>query len=296
MKKRAILYIIIAGICWGTSGIFVHYLAPYGFTSYQMTAVRAIVSTLCIVIYALCKDKTLFRVNPKELILFLGIGLSLFLTASCYFSSMQMTSVSTAVVLMYTAPIYVMIFSVIVWREKLTKLKFVSIACMLIGCCLVAGIVNGMAFHVTGILIGILSGISYASYNILTKISMRRGIDPVSVTLYSFLFMSVISLFVLQPQRMAERVSAEPIATTALLIGLGICTFVIPYFLYTLAMKELSAGTASALGIVEPMAATLFSVVIFKEPLDVFAAVGIVLILSAICMIGKAEQEDEKNG
>ena len=294
MKKRAILYIIIAGICWGTSGVFVHYLAPYGFTSYQMTAVRAIISFLCILIYALIKDRSLFRLKPVHLILFFCIGLSLFLTGSCYFTSMQMTSVSTAVVLMYTAPIYVMIFSVLFWKEKLTKLKTVSVICMLIGCCLVSGIVGGFAFHVTGILIGVLSGIAYASYNILTKISMRQQIAPVSVTLYSFLFMSLISLFVSEPLKLAENVSAAPAVTVPLLIGLGICTFVIPYFLYTLAMKELSAGTASALGIVEPMAATLFSVVIFKEPLGLLPALGIVLILAAILMIGKAETDREE--
>ena len=294
MKKRAILYIIIAGICWGTSGIFVHDLAPYGFTSYQMTAVRAIISFLCILIYALIKDRSLFRLKPVHLILFLGIGLSLFLTGSCYFTSMQMTSVSTAVVLMYTAPIYVMVYSVLFWKEKLTKLKTVSVICMLIGCCLVSGIVGGFAFHPTGILIGALSGIAYASYNILTKISMRQQIAPISVTLYSFLFMSLISLFVSEPPKLAENVSAAPAVTVPMLIGLGICTFVIPYFLYTLAMKDLSAGTASALGIVEPMAATLFSVVIFKEPLGLLPALGIVLILAAILMIGKAETDREE--
>lgn len=291
MKKRAILYIIIAGICWGTSGIFVHYLAPYGFTSYQMTAVRAIVSTICMFTYSLVKDRTLFRVKTIYLPLFFGIGVSLFLTASCYFSSMQMTSVSTAVVLMYTAPIYVMIFSVLVWKEKITKLKVVALLFMLVGCCLVAGIVNGLAFDVMGILIGVLSGIAYASYNILTKLSMRHQIPPISVTLYSFLFMSIISLFVSAPQKMIEYVSLKPEATIPLLIGLGICTFVIPYFLYTLGMKDLSAGTASALGIVEPMSATLFSVVLFREALNLFSVLGIILILSAIFMIGKAERD-----
>ena len=61
--------------------------------------------------------------------------------------------------------------------------------------------------------------------------------------------------------------------------------------LSSLAMKSLSAGTASALAVVEPMAATLFSVILFKEPLDLFSVIGIVLILGAIFMIGKAEKE-----
>ena len=101
--------------------------------------------------------------------------------------------------------------------------------------------------------------------------------------------MSAISLFVLEPKSAAASISVAPGTVIPLLLGLGICTFVVPYVLYTLAMKELAAGTASALSIVEPMSATLFSVVIFREPLDWFTGIGIVLILGAICLIGKAE-------
>ena len=294
MKKRAILFIVIAGICWGTSGIFVHYLAPYGFTSNQMTAVRALVSTLFILTYSLARDRSLFRIKPLHAFLLLGVGASLFLTASFYYSAMQLTSVSTAVILMYAAPIYVMIFSLLFWKERLTKWKALSIVCMVIGCCLVAGIANGFAFHAKGILLGTLSGFSYATYNILTKVAIQCKVKPISVTLYCFLFMSLISLFVLEPQRASESIAMAPRTVLPLLIGLGICTFVIPYVLYTLAMKDLSAGTASALSIVEPMAATLFSVLLFREPLDWYSGVGIVLILGAILVIGKTEQNEEE--
>ena len=69
----------------------------------------------------------------------------------------------------------------------------------------------------------------------------------------------------------------------------GIVTCFLPYFLYNLAMKDLPAGTASALGIVEPMAATVFSIVIFKEEVSVFSVIGIILILTAVFLLGKAE-------
>ena len=202
---------------------------------------------------------------------------------------MQLTSVSTAVVLMYAAPIYVMAFSILFWKEKLTALKLTAILCMMVGCCLVAGIAHGFAFNAMGIFLGVLSGVTFAAYNILTKLAVQCKVKPVSVTLYCFLFMSAISLFVLEPKSAAASISVAPGTVIPLLLGLGICTFVVPYVLYTLAMKELAAGTASALSIVEPMSATLFSVVIFREPLDWFTGIGIVLILGAICLIGKAE-------
>lgn len=291
MKKRAILYIVFAGIFWGTSGIFVNYLEPYGFTSFQMTGVRAIVSFLCMLVYSVLRCRSAFRIKPIQLLLFFGIGVSLFFTASCYYLSMMMTSVSTAVVLMYTAPIYVMIFSVLFLKERLTRLKLVAVFGMLIGCALVSGVVGGLKFDALGILIGAFSGVAYATYNILTKISVQRKIAPESVTLYGFLFMSLISLFVLEPVKVVKNASVAPIVTIPLLIGLGIFTFVVPYFLYTLSMKHLSAGTASALAIVEPMAATLFGIVIFGEKPDLFSVFGIILILGAIFIIGKAEKE-----
>ena len=48
MKKSALFYIILAGLLWGSSGVFSNLLAPYGFSSLQLTATRGIVSGLSI--------------------------------------------------------------------------------------------------------------------------------------------------------------------------------------------------------------------------------------------------------
>ena len=74
-----------------------------------------------------------------------------------------------------------------------------------------------------------------------------------------------------------------------MLILIGIVTCVSPYFLYTLAMRDLSAGTASSLGIIEPMAATVFSAIFLSEIPDVFQIIGILLILGATVLLSIAE-------
>lgn len=294
MKTKAFIYIIVAGILWGTSGIFVHYLAPFGFTSLQMTAVRGLVAFICLSLFALIRDRSLFKIKkPIELLVFAGLGVSLFLTASCYYTSMQMTSVSTAVVLMYMSPVYVMIFSVLFMGEKFSKLKLVSVVSMIVGCCLVSGIIGGIKFDLVGILIGFSSGLAYAAYNILVKVAVQRGNRPISVTIYNFLFMTVVAMAVSKPWQIVTTAATAPLKTIPLLIGLGIATSVLPYLLLTLSMRDLPAGTASALSIVEPMAATVFSVVLFDEKLGLVSAVGIVLILAAVFMLGKAEGNEE---
>lgn len=288
-KRLSFVFIILAGICWGTSPIFVHYLTPYGFTSLHMTAVRGTVSFICMLLYVLIVDRNLFKTKIKDIVLFAFIGLTLFGTAFCYYSAMQMTSTATAVVLMYTAPIYVMLFSVFFLGEKFSKTKLIALVLMLIGCCLVSGIISGLKLNVPGILVGILTSLVYAAYNILTKISMQKKREPVTVTLYSFMFMSIISIAVCNPTSLINNISQLPAVTIPLSVGLGIVTFVMPYFLFTWSMKHLSAGIASALSVVEPMAATIFSAVLFSEIPDIPTIIGIVLILGAVYLLGRSE-------
>ena len=165
----------------------------------------------------------------------------------------------------------------------------VAVALMLVGFCLVAGIVGGLKLDAIGILFGFLSGLSYAIYNILTKVASRNGISPLTTTAYSFVMMFVFAICICQPVGIVHAVAAAPWPSIPLLLGLSAVTFTIPYFLYTLGMKILPAGTASALGIIEPMSATVFSVVFLHEKLDLFALIGIVLILVAVFLLGQAE-------
>ena len=80
-----------------------------------------------------------------------------------------------------------------------------------------------------------------------------------------------------------------------MLIIFGVTTCVAPYFLYTFALRELPAGTASSLGILEPMSATLLSAVFLSEIPDPLSWVGILLILAAVVMLGLAEKNIGEN-
>ncbi len=290
MKQKAFILVILAGVLWGTSGIFVHFLAPLGFSSVQMTAMRSGVSAVVMAVYALVRDPAVFRMRKLELCIFALTAVGLFGTGSCYFISMQASSISTAVVLMYMAPIYVMIFSVLFFGERLSAKKILSVVLMLLGCALVSGIAGGVTVNVRGVLMGVLSGICYGLYNILTKLSMRRGVEPIKAATVVFILTALISLCFCDPCDLCKKAAAEPALSIPLIIGIGVVTFILPYLLYTMAMKHLDAGTVSALGIVEPMSATLFGVVLFSEKLDFFTGAGIVLILGAVLLLSKNEQ------
>ncbi len=288
MKKLSFIFIILAAVLWGTSTLFVYWMAPLGFSSLQMTFVRALVTFSAMVVYVFAKDKNMFSVKPKELLLYILSGISFFGTASCYYMSMQLTSPSTAVVLMYTAPVLVMIYSVAFLGEKLTWLKVASVVGMLLGCILVSGIIGGMKCNIAGILVGMLSGISYSVYNIFTKIQMKNGCNPISAVLYSFLAATVLSALICDPTAIGGIVVSRPVEGVLLILGIGICTCVLPYFLYTIALMHLPVGTASSLGIIEPMSATVISVVFLGEQLSISAFWGVVMILVSVILLNKS--------
>jgi len=161
--------------------------------------------------------------------------------------------------------------------------------CMLIGCGLVSGIIGGLKFDLVGIVFGLLSGICYSAYNIFTKIAMRNKSNPFSATFYCFMFATLAGIIMSNPWDIPQCIVVNPTINLPLAIGLGICTCILPYFMYTLALREIPAGTASALSILEPMSATMFSVMLLGEKLDLFSICGIVLILGSVFVLSKTE-------
>ncbi|MBQ4526499.1 MAG: DMT family transporter [Clostridia bacterium] len=289
MKNKSIILIILAGILWGTSGIFVHFLAPMGLTSLQMTTIRSTVSAVCMILYALIGNREMFKIKLIPLILAFFCGIAVFFTAYSYYSSMQLTSVSTAVVLMYTSPIFIMAFSVAFMGEKLTRIKILAVLLMIAGCALVSGIIGTIKLNTMGIILGFVSSFAYGTYNIVAKFQMKRGTNPLSACMYCYIFMAIVSLFVSNPAGIAHVAIKNP-STVWLMLGCGICTCVLPYFLYTISLKYLPVGTASALSIVEPMAATFFSITILDEYPGFFSGLGIVLIIGATYLLSRVKE------
>ena len=284
------LLIVLAGCFWGSMGIFVRKLAEYGFSSVQIVSIRVTLAALVFAGLLLIRNRAGFRISLRDLPLFLGLGFGsiLFFTV-CYFTAITMMSLSTAAILLYTSPIWIMLMSVLFFREKLNGKKILSLALAFAGCVLVSGI-SGNGVTPVGLLVGLGSGIGYGLYSILGTVALRRY-SPYTVTTYTFLFAAAGSWLICGPADMISKFSAAPDLPFLLLFcGLtALVTAVVPFLAYTLGLQTVEASRAGIIATIEPMVATLIGIVLFSEPLTVLSGLGILLILGAVILLNRGK-------
>ena len=286
--------ILLAGCFWGSMGIFVRRLADYGFSSIQIVAIRVTLAALIFCMLLLIKDPSGFRISVKDFPLFLGLGFGsiLFFTV-CYFTAITMMPLSTAAILLYTSPIWIMLMSVLFFHEKLTGRKLLALVLAFAGCVLVSGI-SGEGMTLPGLLVGLGSGIGYGLYSILGTVALRRY-SPFTVTTYTFVFAALGSWLICRPAEMLAKFAAAPDLPGLVFFCFltALVTAVIPFLAYTLGLQTVEASRAGILATVEPLVATLIGVVVFSEPLTLLSGLGILLILAAVVLLnGKTESEN----
>ena len=278
--------IILAGCFWGSMGIFVRRLGDFGFSSAQIVSVRVTLAALFFSLLLLVKDRSGFRIRLKDLPLFLGLGFGsiLFFTV-CYFTAMTMMSLSTAAILLYTSPIWIMLMSALFFREKITRRKLISLALAFAGCVLVSGI-SGEGITPVALLIGLGAGFGYGLYSILGTIALRKY-SPYTVTTWTFLIAAAGSWLICSPAEMISRFTAAPDPVSLLLFCVltALVTAVIPFLSYTLGLRTVEPGRAGILATIEPLVATVIGVLVFSEPLSLLSGIGILLILSAVVVL-----------
>lgn len=280
--RRAYFFVIVAAMLWASLGIFIKKLSQFGFGPHQIVFIRAIGASAMLILFILTQDKRLLKIKPSDSFYFLGTGIVSFVFFNwCYIIAINKMSLSVAVILLYTAPALVTVLSVILFKEKMTKKKVLSLVLTFAGCIFVTAFMEGTGHNITigGILAGLGSGLGYALYSVFGRYALRKY-DAITVTLYTFVFASfglipftdikkMISLF--------SNLNALYHAVALVLIGT-----VLPFLLYTKGLSYLEVSKASIITTLEPIFATIIGVILYSEPLTLSKILGISLVIYAV--------------
>jgi drug/metabolite transporter (DMT)-like permease len=284
-NKIISIFPILSGIFFGSGGIFIRRLIEMGVDSYSIVFLRVFIALPILILWLFFTNKKLFYVRLKDVWVFFGAGVlgTLGLNLSYNYSITEL-SLSLSAILLSLAPIFVVIFSFFLFKEKITSTKIYCMILAIVGSALASGVFESvsMRWSFKGILVGLFAAIFYSLYSIFSKIAMEKKYDALTITLYSTLAITIVLFPMNDWGFVREIISVSPLKMSIFMVAHSLCTCIFPYALYTISLNYMDAGKASILCSCEPIAATIFGLLFYNEVPTLLSLVGLVIVLVAL--------------
>lgn len=263
-RKRGTLFVFLAAVLYSIGGLCMKWIPWSGVA---INGGRTAIALVVIGIYLILTK------HPLKMNRWILVGaLSVFSTNLLFSVANKMTTAANAIVLQFTVPIFVMLFSALFLKKRPTKLDL--IACVVI----FGGIVFFFADSLTmgggiGNLIALLSGVTYAGIFMLNDMPSA---DAISSVFWGDVISAVVGLpFILRETDF----SAGPMISLAVL---GVFQVAVAYILLTIGLQTTPSVTASLVSGIEPILNPVLVAVFYGETVGTFAFVGAFIVIVGV--------------
>ena len=272
MKKDYLKY-LAALLIYGTNGVVASMIS---LNSAVITLFRSSIGALIlIIIFFISRNKlSVFR-YPKDLIFIAISGIAMAADWLFLFEAYQQIGVSLSILINYTGPVFVIIFSPVFFKEKITPAKIIALILTLIGVALISGQIVIEGLNIRGLFCACMSSLSYVILVITDKLcSDVEGMENSMVQLFFTAVTVIIFVGISQGFNFTVlRTDWFP------LIWLGIVNTGIGCLLYFSSIIKLPAQTVAVMGYIEPLSSVIISALILKEKMTFLQIAGAVLII-----------------
>jgi drug/metabolite transporter (DMT)-like permease len=311
---RGYLFIAAATFFWGfsatlgravfTSRLFAggHGLRPID--PLILAQSRTTIALLILLPILLLKGRSSLRVqSSSHLLQFFLLGI-FGLAASNYFYyfAIQKTSVATAIVLQYVAPVWVLLYMLARRLQRPTLRRVSGVVLAVLGCGLAVGelaaqrgfpwlVISGIRFNTLGVVAAELAAISFAFYNVYGQ-HLLQIYQRWTVLVYSLLGAAVFWQLVNPPWKViAQHYSGGQWLFMAVF---SVTSMLVPFSLYFAGLQHLDPTRAIVTACLEPVWAILLTALILGELVSPMQVVGIVVVLSATILVQRPERQDRR--
>ena len=224
-----------------------------------------------------------FKLKRKEVLPLIIMGLLVALSSLALFQSYNYMDVGIASTLLFVYPILVALIMWIAFKEKLTLPTVLCILLALGGIGLLYKSGDGSTLNLTGIILVMISALSYAIYIVGVNQSTLKNLATLSLTFYVLLFGLV--LFLVRVDFGQSLRVAETWYLWGNLIALAIFPTAISFLCTTQPIQYIGSTPTAILGALEPLTAVFFGVVVFGESLTLRLSCGMLMIILAVTLI-----------
>ena len=298
MKKgvNSYAFIAMAGILWSTLGLFGNILMERGLSSEQVAFTRLFIGFIVLSLYSLIRRPEVLKINLKGLLYCGAIGIicqGLF--NKCYFKAVEVTGVSIAAVLLYTSPLFLAVFSKIVYKEKMTRAKIISLILCCIGAIMAVtgGVLDLEGINTYGIIMGIMAAITYALMPIISKNALKE-FSSETILIYGFLFGAMFMIPSAKPVEMMGFVTNMNVLPYMILLGVFPAAMAYIFYAEGIA-RGCELSIVGVVASVELIAASIIGWAVVGEVFTIGKAIGVaIMFISAFTAVaGNKEVETE---
>ena len=294
------LLIFMSGVFWGFGGYFVTQMSKLGVSSLITAFSGHFFSLIPLFFYIILKKGVNgLKISMKGLLYSILLGAltkGVFKLAND--TAVTMVGVATASILMYLAPVFAAIMSMLFFKEKLRGYQHFAVLLNLIGCVLMVTGGNFSKFNlsVLGLTLGAISGFLYALNTILGKLA-TSGDDPETMTFYMLSFSAITMAIFAKPWQQVELFTNRSFLFWAILNSLFTGMFANLLYLKGLSLN-VDASKATIIASGEVVVATLSGVFLLREKINFVGTFGIVIMMISIVLMNITipTKQKEMNG
>ena len=301
MKHRAEIFLITAAFGFAAGGVAAKVLREANLDAFRLTQIRITSAALILLIIALIKGKKQLAVKRseiKDLVLFGVIGIAV--VNSFYYFALKYLYVSVALIIEFTAPIWIALYLRFVKKKNISRTAWVGIICAFSGLVLISQVWTGKSLHPLGVIVAILDALALAYY-FLTADRLGQKRSSLSLTTWGMGVAAIfwaIALpwwnfpfeFLTQTFSLSGELSRFSAPGWALILWIVVTATVIPYLLTVAAIKKLSASTSSVIAMLEPIIAGVIAWILLNEAFTNIQLFGCAVVLFGIYLADKARQ------
>ncbi len=289
---KAKLALISSMTIFATIGIFRKFIP---LPSSTVAMARAVIGTVFLVLLILIRgSKISFESIKKNALPLCLSGLFLGFNWILLFEAYNYTTVATATLCYYMAPVILILISPIAFKEKLTLPKLLCAVVAVVGMTLVSGLFStneGGANTTKGILLGLCAAVLYAAV-----VTCNKKLKDISAFDRTTVQLGLSAIILVPYTFIVEDFSAVEITpvTIIMLVVVGVVHTGIAYALYFGCMDKLRTQTVALYSYIDPVGAVLLSALLLKEPMGHFEILGAVLILGATLVSEFVDKEKDR--
>ena len=201
-----------------------------------------------------------------------------------YYLAIQRTNVATAIIVQYTAPVWVLLYMLARGFEKATLTRVISVLLAVTGIALVIGLFGGGKLHLdlVGVLAALAAALSFSYYNIAGHLLLARY-DRWTVLFYTTFSASLFWIFVNPPSRIVAA-HYSPTAWLFLFV-FAMLSVLIPFSFYFAGLQHLVPTKAIVASCLEPVFTVLIAAAALHETLHTLQVLGMAMVLAAIVVV-----------